>query len=174
MLKPCPHVLGGKALRRVKWGHEGRTLMRGMGALVRVTRKLASSLRSTTWGCNEEPAVCTPTRPSPGFGHPAPGSQPSSSRATTYEEIVPVVPRPPVYVLCALSCFVFQVVEGNTFSRFYPSPTPTPSLRQPSACSLYLWVCFCFVWSIHLVLLLDSTYKQHYMGFVSLFLASFT
>uniref|UniRef100_A0A4X1ULZ4 Uncharacterized protein n=1 Tax=Sus scrofa TaxID=9823 RepID=A0A4X1ULZ4_PIG len=41
----------------------------------------------------------------------------------------------------------------------YFSHLPTPPLWQPTVCSLYQWVCFCFVRFHHLSCFLDSIFK---------------
>ena len=43
-------------------------------------------------------------------------------------------------------CCNYQFVLLNTFA-FLPRPLILPPTWQPSIWSLYLWVCFCFVWS---------------------------
>ena len=45
----------------------------------------------------------------------------------------------------------------------------SPPLRQPSVCSLHLWVCSCLV---SLFCSLDYTYKLNYMAFIFLWLIS--
>ena len=54
--------------------------------------------------------------------------------------------------------------------RLFPLSPHTPSW-QPPVCSLYLWVCFCFILFVPLFCFLDSTYKWN-MVFVFLWLIS--
>ena len=49
-----------------------------------------------------------------------------------------------------------------------------PSLSQPPVCSLYLWLCFCFVMAVSLFCSLDSTYKWNHTVFIFLCLNYFT
>ena len=43
-----------------------------------------------------------------------------------------------------------------------------PTLLATTVCTLYLWICFCFVVFIHLLCFLDPIYKWNHMGFVFL------
>ena len=57
---------------------------------------------------------------------------------------------------------------SQSLQLFHPAPDPPP-IWQPSKCSLYLWVCFCFDC---LFCFLDFTYKGTNMVFVFLWLNS--
>ena len=46
-----------------------------------------------------------------------------------------------------------------------------PTLLATTVCTLYLWICFCFVVFIHLLCFLDPIYKWNHMGFVFLCLS---
>ena len=54
---------------------------------------------------------------------------------------------------------------------YFTHPPPYP-LWQPSVCSLYLWVCFCFIMVLHLFCFLDSQCKKNHMIFVFVWLIS--
>ena len=63
----------------------------------------------------------------------------------------------------------WKLVLLNSLILFHPSLHPSP-LWQPSVCSLYLWVCSCFVLFVHLFCSFNSTYKWNHMVFVFLWL----
>ena len=50
-------------------------------------------------------------------------------------------------------------------------PTLSP-LWRPPVCSLYLWICFCFIIFVHLACFSDFTYKWNHMIFVFLWFIS--
>ena len=45
--------------------------------------------------------------------------------------------------------------------HLFCSSLKTPPLWQSPVYSLYLWVCFCFVWFVHLFCILDSCMWNH-------------
>ena len=72
-------------------------------------------------------------------------------------------------LLPALTVLCFQLPMGTSESPpFFTHPQPPP-LWQPSKCSLYLGVCFCFAYSF---VFLESTYKWNHMTFFLLWLTS--
>lgn len=74
-------------------------------------------------------------------------------------------------VLGLLFPWFTRVLTGSMCLPLSPS-APTPPW-QASVCSLYLWVCFCFLF-IHLFWFLHSTSQWDQMVFVFLSLISFT
>ena len=61
----------------------------------------------------------------------------------------------------------WKFVAFNPLHLFHPFLHPS-HLWQPSVCSLYLWLCFCFVTFAHLFYFLDSTYKWNHTVFIFL------
>ena len=70
--------------------------------------------------------------------------------------------------LCILSSGLLYLIAGSV-DLFFPTPTLTSNLTplwQLSACSLYLWICFCFVYSF--VIFLNNIQVKSYSIFLPL------
>ena len=80
-------------------------------------------------------------------------------------------------VLFITSLFVIYFISSILY-LLIPFPCvasiPTPLRTKLLVCSLYLWICFCFVIVIHLFYFLDSTGKWKHMVFVFSYLTYFT
>ena len=79
---------------------------------------------------------------------------------------------PAVYFIPVTLLFCnWKLAPLNLPLCFTHSPTPSP-LWQPPVCSLYLWICFCFIIFVHLACFSDFTYKWNHMIFVFLWVIS--
>ena len=79
-----------------------------------------------------------------------------------------------IYILCFVlltssECFHFFFSSVNPSLPFYPSPA---SCHGNHVCFLHLWLSFCFVNMFICTVPLESTYKQHNVIFVFLWLTS--
>ena len=69
------------------------------------------------------------------------------------------------------SLWLIYFVTGSLY-LLIPITYFTSPVWQPHFCSLYLWVCFCFVLFFHLFCFLNSTYKWNQTVFVFLCLVT--
>ena len=89
----------------------------------------------------------------------------------SYYNIVDYIPHAVHFIPMTHLFYNWKFVPLNLPHLFHSSPH-TPPLWQPPVCSLYLWVCFCFVTFVHLFCFLDSVYKWNHTVFVFLWLIS--
>ena len=70
----------------------------------------------------------------------------SSSHLSLYKVIIILTIFPMLYITSLW--LIYFITESRYFLipfTLFTIPPPATSLWQPSVCSLYLWVCFCFV-----------------------------
>ena len=72
------------------------------------------------------------------------------------------------YIPVTCSFYTWSSLALHSLHWLYLSPY-TATLRWPGVCSLYVWVCFCF---LSFVFFLDSSYQWNCMAFVSVWLIS--